>query len=73
MASHDMNPPACLPDQFVSSISISIASTASSNRAAAAPPLPTKLRHRLACSPLQKRVGQLINSFAVFSSTFSTS
>ena len=32
-ADHDVNPPTRLPDQFASSISISIASSASSNRA----------------------------------------
>jgi len=67
-----MNSPARLPDRFTVHFLFSIASTASSNRAAAAPPLPTKLRHRLARSPLQKRVGQLVRSSAVFSSTFST-
>jgi len=71
-AGHDMNPPGRLPDLFISSIYISFASTARSDRAAAALPLPTKLRPRLACSPLQKRVGQLVRSSAVFSSTFST-
>jgi len=71
-AGHDMNPAARLHDLFISSIYISFTSTARSDRAAAAPPLPTKLRPRLARSPLQKRVGQLVRSSAVFSSTFST-
>jgi len=67
-----MNPPACLPDLFISSIYISFASTTRSDRATTAPPLPTKLRPRLARSSLQKHVGQLVHSSAVFSSTFST-
>ena len=64
-----MNLPARLPDLFISSIYISFASTARSDRAAAAPPLPTKLRPRLARSPLQKREPQLDHSSDVSSST----
>ena len=41
-------------------------------RAAAASPFLTECHRRRACSPLQKRIAQFINSFAVISSTSST-
>jgi len=41
VADHDMNPPTCLPDQFVSSIYISFAFTRSQQQRTAAPPSPS--------------------------------
>jgi len=73
MAGHDVNTPARLPDALATSISPLQPPSTAPQASSAALPLPTKLHHRLARSPLQKRVGQLVNSFAVFSSTFSTS
>ena len=70
-AGHDMNSPARLPDRFTVHFLFSIASTASSNRGVAAPPLPTKLRRRLAHSPPQNRRLHLAQSSAVSSSTSS--
>ena len=71
VAGHNMNSPARLPDRFIVHFLLSIASTASSNRAAAAPPLPTKLRRRLAHSPPQNRRLHLAQSSTVSSSTSS--
>ena len=50
----------------------SFAFTARSIEAVASPPVPTKHRHCLARSPLQKRAGHLAPRFAVISSTTST-
>ena len=72
-ASHDVHTPTCLPDQFASSIFISIASTASSDRAQRPPLLPSELRHRRARAPPQKRELRLHHNSVVSSSTFSTS
>ena len=70
-AGHDMSTPRACPN--VSSAPFALLRLHRAQRqAAVASPFPTEHCHRLACSPLQKRVGHLAPSFAVISSPSST-